>query len=249
MKRYYLMFGIVYMMVLPAQAESQKDYGEIIKTKPEYKEVTEDEPDRSCTRKSCDESSPITDFLVEDLLMPMAESIITSTLEASYSYDDGVETGWPFYVGLNVGETQFEYSGIESGGSVIFYLGYEGFESDWRYELSYLDAGEADIDEVDSVSLSVSGLNFSVDYSLLKAQDDGLGLYFGAGAHFLNSRLIGPASTVTEKSRGLTLASGLEYQLTKSFRLRGDLKLLYQVNDFADNESITLLTVGGLFDW
>ncbi|MCP4407130.1 MAG: porin family protein, partial [Gammaproteobacteria bacterium] len=74
-----------------------------------------------------------------------------------------------------------------------------------------------------------------------------LNLFGQGGIYFADTTLSGPFDSVSKNSNGFLLAAGVEIMLNRHFSLRAEAYHLFDVEDFADDESISSLNLGGHF--
>jgi hypothetical protein len=149
--------------------------------------------------------------------------------------------------GANFGISQFDYEDIDDGTATMFYLGYELAESPAYFELALIDTGEADVTSLSDVTIEVSGLQVGVGYRLIANPDTGSDLFMKAGLYNTDTEAVGPGGSVEDGNTGLYLGFGGTLMLAPSFGLRFDMQGLLGVEDFADDNNVTLIMLGPVF--
>ncbi len=74
-----------------------------------------------------------------------------------------------------------------------------------------------------------------------------LNLFAQGGIYFADTTLSGPFDKVSEDSNGFLLAAGFEVMLNRYFSIKAEAYNLFDVEDFADDESISIVNLGGQF--
>ena len=154
------------------------------------------------------------------------------------------------YIGAGVGSSSFDYSDIDNGSAKKFHLGYRFDDKHYAVEIAQIDSGDADIDGGDFNSISVEGINLSLVYNTAATfgKSEPLNAFFKGGIYQVDTEVDGIFfSDMDDSSAGLSLGLGLEYAFTDFFSVRAEAEGLIAVEDFANDESVTFLTVGAQF--
>lgn len=172
-----------------------------------------------------------------------------------------------FYLGGDLALTSFDYSDVDNATGYQLGAGYS-FDNNVAIELRYLDSGKADVDgsvpiddvfpgaTVSDMGIELSGYLATVSYTMPLGAQDSWGLFFRGGLYDTDTEISGTVTfpgggsergTASESTTGLTVGLGLEWMLTPAFGLRGSVDGLISNNDFADDNNVTVITVGTLF--
>lgn len=151
------------------------------------------------------------------------------------------------YIGGGAGKSEFDYSDIDDGESEKYYIGFQPAGKLYSFEIATLDSGKADIDNnpFGFESIRVDGYNISAVYNT--APNFGFkqptNLFFKLGYYLVETEVKTTTTSFTEDSKGLSFGLGLDYAINDAFSLRADLEGLYKVDDFANDEIVTFLTI------
>ena len=152
------------------------------------------------------------------------------------------------YIGGATGKAEFDYSDIDDGDAEKYYIGYQIPGKLYGFELASIDSGAANIDDTTFgfESIRVDGYNLSAIYNT--AQYFGfkqpVNLFFKLGYYSVETEVKTSTLSFTEDSSGLSFGLGIDYAINDAFSLRADLEGLYGVDDFADDEIVTFITIG-----
>ena len=150
-------------------------------------------------------------------------------------------------LGASIGKSQFDYTDVDDGSAKNFYIGYELDGSPMFFEAVKIDSGDADITSLQDVTLNVSGTQIGLGYRGILNPVTGSGFFFKGGIYNTDTEAAGPGGTVTEGGSGLYLGLGGDWMFAPKFGLRFDLEGLIGVNDFAEDNNVTLIMVGPVF--
>lgn len=148
------------------------------------------------------------------------------------------------YVGLGVGSASYDYDDVDDSTAVMVYGGFRPGDGVFGVELAYLDLGDADVDGLPGVSFNMSGFNVSGVFKLTLDKATPLGVLFKLGFFSFDTDLETPIGNASESSTGLSYGIGLEYVVDKQISFRGEIQGFTGVEDFADDEDVTLVNVG-----
>lgn len=235
----FLVFFILSILSFPSFSESNSEYGDIIKNTPEYNKITNpgnDDDDRN-------------------------ERIFHDPYPYSYSYpypyyhpayyrpSKTRRTGLPgaFYLGVSIGESDFDYDDNKGGDASIFRFGYRPNNSRLGYELSYFNSGDSKITSLTDIEFQVDTINLVLTLNTSKDNKSRLNLFTQGGIYFADATLTGPFDSVSENSNGFLLAVGIEIILNRHFSLKAEAFNFFDVEDFANDESISSVFFGGNF--
>ena len=158
------------------------------------------------------------------------------------------------YINGAVGSTQYEYDDVNNGSAKKATIGYRFkpvTEPSFALELSYINGGEADIDlngtlfQGNNLFLETTGTNFSLAY-YLQSPNSNLFLYLQAGAYQFETSLENKVNglNVTESGSGFSWGVGLGFLFAQHFSVFFDVEGFAGVHDFADDDTVTIMTVG-----
>ncbi len=151
------------------------------------------------------------------------------------------------YLGITIGESEFDYDDIDDGDTSIFYVGFRPEDSRLGYEVSFYNSGDSEVTSLTDIELEVKTINLVLTVNSSLNNKSALNLSGKAGIYFADATLSGPFDSVSEKSNGFLLGVGAEYALSQHFSLRADAYILEDVEDFANDESILIFSLGGQY--
>ncbi len=227
---------------LQSVAEKKPEYGDIIREKPEYKKIT--------TPKSNGNSGHHHHHY--PIYPPIRDPVYRSTYPPPYGYYQPGRSGGGglsgvFYLGVSIGKSEFDYDDIDEGDAAIFRIGYRPSDSRMGYEFSVFDSGDAEVTSLTDIDLEVDTINFALTFNSATDPRSRFNLFGQGGIYFPDTTLSGPFDSVSENSNGFLLAAGIEFMLNRHFALRAEAFQFFDVEDFANDESITTVNVGGQF--
>jgi hypothetical protein len=149
-------------------------------------------------------------------------------------------------VGAGIGISQFDYDDVDDGSAKKFYAAYELEGSPAYFEVALTDSGDADVTSLSGVTLNVSGLQVGAGYRLILNPDTGSNFFLKAGLYDTDTEASGPGGTAEDGNTGFYLGFGGDWMLNPSFGLRFDMEGLLGVEDFAEDNNVTVITVGPL---
>jgi len=149
--------------------------------------------------------------------------------------------------GAGFGVSQFDYDDVDDGSAKKFVLGYELAESPAYFEFAKIDSGDADVTSLSGVSLNVSGMQIGAGYRAVMNESTGSAFFVKAGFYDTDTEATGPGGAIQEGGSGLYLGFGGDWMFVPTFGLRFDMEGLLGVKDFADNNNVTIITVGPVF--
>ena len=242
----FLTSFVIAILVFPSLADSNSEYGDIIRQTPEYEKITTPRPDKGHDDDDrhhhrhyhhyhrYDHGVYIPDY-------PQPTGYARSERSRRY-----VRTG-DIYVGVTVGRSEFDYDDIDQGDASIVRIGYRPYGSRLGYELSFFDSGDAEVTSLDDIDLQVETINLALSVNSGRVFRSRVNLFGQGGIYFADTTLSGPFDRVSEDSNGFLLAAGVEVMLNRNFSIKAEAYNLFDVEDFADDESITIVNLGGQF--
>ncbi len=234
----YLVPLILSILSFPSFAVSGAEYGDIIKDTPEYKKITKEKI------KEKDDSHYHRHYH-DPFYRPPHPSY-----PARYNQSAGSGRGslpGLLYLGITIGESEFDYDDIDDGDTSIFYVGFHPEDSRLGYELSFYNSGDSEVTSLTDIELQVETINLMLTLNSSLNNKSKLNLSGKAGIYFADATLSGPFDSVSEKSNGFLLGGGVEFALNQHFSLRADAYILEDVEDFANDESISIFSLGGQY--
>ena len=150
------------------------------------------------------------------------------------------------YVGGGFGLSQFDYEDVDDGSATKLFVGFEQEDSPVYFELALIDSGDADIEGA-GLTLNVSGMSFGVGYRGVMNYETGSAFFLKGGLYNTDTEISDGFNTATDGNSGLFIGFGGDLMLNPSFGLRFDMEGLLGVEDFADDNNVTLITLGALF--
>jgi hypothetical protein len=149
------------------------------------------------------------------------------------------------FIGAKAGGAVYGYDDLDSSFATQLSFGYQPLDGGFGVEASYLDLGEADIQNTNG-ELNMSGYNLAGTYSF-GGMSTGSNFVVRVGSYFLDTELSGPGGSVTEESNGLSMGVGMGFHVSEQFVLAGDIDTYIGVDDFADDESVTAFSVAAQY--
>jgi len=235
----YLVPLILSILIFPSFVGSNSEFGDIIKGSPEYKKITKEK------KKTKKDDSHYHRHYHDPFYGPLHRS-------CPPRYDQSVGSGRGslpglLYLGITIGESEFDYDDIDDGDTSIFYVGFRPEDSRLGYELSFYNSGDSEVTSLTDIELQVETINLMLTLNSSMNNKSPLNLSGKAGIYFADATLSGPFDSVKEKSNGFLLGVGVEFALNQHFSLRADAYILEDVEDFANDESISIFSLGGQF--
>ena len=222
----------------PAFAERNSEYGDIIKKTPEYERIT--------TPKENDDDDDVRHYHYYPYPVYRPAYPPPPAYYRPANSGGGGLSG-RIYLGVTIGNSEFDYDDIEDGDASIFHFGYRPEDSRLGYELSVFDSGDVDVTSLTAIELEVESINLVLTMNSSTSDESRLNLFGQGGIYFASTTLSGPFDSVRESSNGFLLAAGAEMMLNRYFGLRAEVYLLFDVEDFANDESISVFNLGGQF--
>ena len=229
-----LLVFILSILSFPSFSGSNSEYGDIIKNTPEYEKITKPETD--------DDRQEHNDHVPYPYYRP---AYIPSSMYYRPTSSERVGLPGAFYFGVTVGASIFDYDDNEDGNASIFRFGYRPKDSFLGYELSFFDSGDSEVTSLTDIEVQVDTLNFVLTVNSSRNNRSWLNLFGQGGIYFADTTLIGPFDSVSENSNGFLLAVGIEIMLSRHFSLRAEAYNFFDVDDFANDKSISSLNFGG----
>ncbi len=218
----------------PSFSGSDSEYGDIIKKKPEYNKITNPKNDDDDDRDERNVYYPYPYYYPH--------------IHPAYSRPTHMgRTGMPgaFYLGVSIGESNFDYDDNKGGDASFFRFGYRPNNSHLGYELSYFNSGDSKITSLTDIEFQVDSINLVLTLNTSRDNRSRLNLFGQGGIYFADATLTGPFDSVSEDSNGFILAVGIELMVNRHFSLRAEAYNLFDVEDFANDESISSVILGG----
>ncbi len=238
-----LMVFILSILSFSSFSGSNSEYGDIIKNTPEYKEITNPKNDYDDNDRH--QHYYHYPYHYHDPFYRPAYPSSSAYYRPTGSGRVGLAGA--FYLGLTIGKSEFDYDDIEDGDASIFRFGYRPEESHLGYELSFFNSGDSDVTSLTEIEIQVETINLLLTVNSSRNKNSRLNLFGQGGIYFADTILIGPFDRVSETSSGFLLAVGVEFMLNRHFSLRAEAYNLFDVEDFANDESISSFNLGGNF--
>ena len=151
------------------------------------------------------------------------------------------------HVGVSIGKSEFDYDDIEDGDASLFLIGYRPEDSHLGYELSFFDSGDAKVTSLSDIEIEVRSFNLALSVNSSKIDESRLNLFGKGGIYFGKTTLFGPFDSVREPSNGFLIGAGIDIMLNQRFGLKAEAYQLFDVEDFADDRSVSFYNLGGQF--
>jgi hypothetical protein len=154
-------------------------------------------------------------------------------------------------VGGGFGISQFEYDNVDDGSARLLHIAYEVDESPLYFEFALVDSGDADITDSNSLTINVSGNQFGLGYRFVSNQETGTGFYLKGGFYSTDTEisdpdgeLCGVPCKLMDDNNGLYIGFGGDLMFNPSFGVRFDMQGLLGVEDFQEDNNVTVITIG-----
>jgi hypothetical protein len=154
-------------------------------------------------------------------------------------------------VGGGIGVAQFDYPDVDDGSARILHIAIEGDENPFYFEFALINSGDADISGFTSLNMNVSGNQIGGGYRIVTNSATGSGFYLKGGIYNTDTEVSDPDGeicgvpcSIKDGNNGLYIGIGGELMLNPSFGFRFDLQGLLGVEDFAEDKTVTFMTVG-----
>lgn len=230
------------MLSLPSFSGSDSEYGDSIKKTPEYERITTPKNDHDTDRHQHYYHYP---YHYHDPYYRPVYPPPSAHHQSAGSGGGGLSGA--FYLGITVGDSDFDYDDIEGGDASIFRFGYRPKDSRLGFELSFFNSGDAEVTSLTNIEIEVQTVNLVVTANSSRNNKSRFNLFGQGGIYFADTTLTGPFDRVREDSNGFLLAAGVEIIVNRHFSLRAEAYNLFDVEDFVDDESISSLNLGGNF--
>lgn len=242
MKPFYVRCLIVFIISIlsfPSFAKKKSEYGDIIKETPEYKKITKD--------KKEDKDRDRNDYHYHHYHDPFYRPVYPPPPASYRSPGSSRSSGIPghVYVGISIGDSEFDYDDIDDGDAMIFHIGYRPRDSRLGYEVSFYDSGNSEVTSLTGIDLEVDTINLALTVNSSMNNKSTLNFYGQGGIYFADTTLSGPYDSVSENSNGYLLAVGVEIMLNRYFGFRAEAYNLFDVEDFANDEDVSVFNLGG----
>lgn len=234
-----LLLLVLSISVFPSFSAKKSEYGDIIKNTPEYKKITKEKDDDDDDRHEHHYHYPYPYY--RPVYPPPPANYRRSTGSGG--------SGLPghLYFGIAIGESKFDYDDIDDGDASIFHFGYRPKDSHLGYELSIYDSGDSEVTSLTDIEIEVETINLVLTVNSSRNNKSTLNFFGQGGIYFADTTLSGPFDSVTENSNGFLLAVGVEVMLNRHFGFRAGAYNLFDVEDFANDESVSFFSLGGQF--
>lgn len=168
----------------------------------------------------------------------------------------GAVQAGPYFGGAGLMSEREGYEDLDRAEGAKAFLGYRFDDVPLMLELSYLDAGDAEIADTGEATLGYSGLQFSAGwFGKLSPTGSGVwvkgGYYSGDSEVTDTSGFLGgvPGETYEQSTNGLAVGLGGDWKVTRWVGLRFELEGLLGVKDFANDENLTSYSLGLVFEF
>ena len=231
------MFSI---LSFPCFAGSSSEYGDKLKSTPEYEKITTPRNDGG----DHDRHYHHYPYHYHDPFYHPGYRSSSARYRSAGSGRSGLAGS--VYLGVSVGNSEFDYDDIEDGDASIFRFGYRPENSRLGYELSLFSTGDSQVTSLTDIDIEVDTINLVLTVNSSRNNESQLNLFGKGGIYFADTTLSGPFDRASENSNGFLLGFGIEIMLNQHFSLRAEVDNLFDVEDFVDDESISSLTLGGI---
>lgn len=150
-------------------------------------------------------------------------------------------------IGGGAGVSQLSrYSDVDDGFGWRGFVGYRASDLPLYLEAQYFSSGEMDVDDTDGVqdtSIEFEGFAASVGYRVL-LDDYGSDLVLKGGAYREDTTIKSALGKVKDDGSGALLGAGGNWMFTPNLGLNFDVQFFFEVEDFGNQENLTLATLG-----
>lgn len=175
--------------------------------------------------------------------LPVSAALAVVALSLPLSSQAGLYLG-----GAGLWAERDYYEDIDGSGGGKAILGYRLENIPLVFEANYLDAGEADITGTD-LSLGFEGATFTIGY-FLQLSRYGSGIWIRGGAYTGDATLKDSLGTLEKTSTsGPVFGIGGVWKLDRNIGLRLEFESLSDVDDFASNESMGVVSLGVVYEF
>ena len=241
----YLMLFILSISNFSVFAGEKSEYGDIIKNTPEYKKITE-EKDKDRDNNDRHDHHYHSPYYYPDPYYRPAYPPSSANYRRSSGSGRSSLPG-RLYLGITIGKSKFDYDDIDDGDASIFHFGFRPKDSHLGYELSIYDSGDSGVTSLTDIEIEVDTINLVLTVNSSRNNKSTLNFFGQGGIYFADTTLSGPFDSVTENSNGFLLAAGVEIMLNRYFGFRAEAYNLFDVEDFANDESVSVFSLGGQF--
>lgn len=155
-------------------------------------------------------------------------------------------------VGGGVGMSQLsKYKDVDEGTAYRVFAGYRATDLPLYFEVQYFDSGELDVDDfegVEDISMQFDGWTAAIGYRAVLS-DKGSDFVLKGGGYIQDTELESNVGDAKDDGSGAMLGVTFNWMLTDRFGLSFDAQGLFGVEDFANKEDLTLLTVGVIYSF
>lgn len=169
-----------------------------------------------------------------------------------------------FYATAGMAIGNYQYSDIDNSTGYVAGFGYRPTPN-LAIELQYFDAGDADINDdgsfteefpsatFESGNFAVSGFAATAAYIVPAASGSGSNVFFRGGLYSSDTDItitftepsVGTVSgTISDSTTNFTLGLGFDWMFSQSLGLRGAVDGMFGNKDYADDEEVTLISLG-----
>ncbi|MCC2658518.1 MAG: hypothetical protein K0Q76_3626 [Panacagrimonas sp.] len=155
-------------------------------------------------------------------------------------------------VGAGGGLSQLsKYKDVDEGTAYRVFAGYRASDLPLYFEVQYFDSGELDIDDfdgVDNISMQFDGWTAAVGYRAVLS-DKGSDIVLKGGGYIQDTELESSLGDAKDDGSGAMVGLTINWMLTDRFGVSFDAQGLFGVEDFANKEDLTLLTIGAVYSF
>tara|TARA_R110000787_G_scaffold201880_5_gene312629 strand:- start:630 stop:1184 length:555 start_codon:yes stop_codon:yes gene_type:complete len=150
--------------------------------------------------------------------------------------------------GGGIGFSQLSsYEDVDDGTAWRGFFGYRAASIPFYAEFQYLDSGELGIDDFFGVELQFDGFTAAAAYRMVVDSINGSDIIFKAGAYSLDVEATGAGGSATDDGSGALIGIGGNWMFTPHLGLNLDAQILFGVEDLANEEDLTVVTIGLIY--
>jgi hypothetical protein len=152
-------------------------------------------------------------------------------------------------VGGGAGVAQLSgYNDLDDAFAWRGFIGYRAADIPLYLEAQYFETDELEIEDGDDVGLEFDGFALAVGYRVVFGEFAS-DLVLKGGGYVQDTRAHAGAVEADDDAQGGLLGVGGNWMLTPHLGINFDVQILFGVEDFADDEDLTIATVGLVYSF
>ena len=155
-------------------------------------------------------------------------------------------------VGGGAGISQLsEYGDVDDGTAWRAFVGYRDSNLPIYVEAQYFDSGELDVDDfegINNITIEFDGYAAAIGYRAVLDRQ-GSDLVLKAGGYTQDTRADTSIGSVKDDGGGALIGVGGNWMFAPNFGLHFDVQILFGVQDLAEEEDLTIATLGLVYSF